>query len=82
MRSRVASAPDDVKLSKLNSSASLRPLRVTSSSAAALGTYAESGAFGVGHAANTIKPASMLVRLDAQLFTCPPNRGKLTGQRL
>jgi|GEM_PF-5790451 len=76
---RLASAPDDVKLrSSRSSSASLRPWRVTSSSATAVCRYAESGAFGVDDFATIIKPAPTRVVLDAQLSTRPRNRGRLT----
>ena len=78
MTARIASAPEDVKLRSAQLLRCAPALRVTSSSAAARCAYAESRAFGAGHAASIIKPASTRLILDAQLSTRPPNRGRLT----
>lgn len=78
MISRVASAPDEVKLRRAQLLRFASALRVTSSSAAARCWYAESGAFGVRDSATTIQAASSLTFVDAQLSTRPRNRGRLT----
>lgn len=77
MSPRVASASDDVKLRSAQLLRFAPALRVTSSSAAALCSYAESRAFGVCYATRIIKPASARLLVDAQLSTRPRNRSRL-----
>lgn len=78
---RVASAPADVKLRCAQLLRFAPALRVTSSSAAALCAYAESGAFGVGDSAAIINPPSTRLILDAQISTRARNRGRLKHYR-
>ena len=78
MSARVAFAPDDVKLRGAQLLRFAAALRVTSSCAAARCAYAESRAFGVGHSATIIKPASSHAVRDAQRLTCPRKRVTLS----